>query len=601
MSGGRTRFQVGRLRTPRLLSFLPAALLAAARLSSAQGLPYSVSIAPEPPRVGEIFSVTVLLPETAPGTIQALEPAKTSGLSLDTISVSAASPAAGEASVAGARVVFTFRALKQGDVRIPVLELRIAGEPFTLGPIAVDVLPSKDAPPQLPYEWSAPSVVRTWQCFSAALKPRSEDAPGVRTSVLPASAGMSLEAFRGLGFVGMAMETGYLSLPTAYTTEGNAAAEPLRLRSVPPPKEISESRAIGTFTARLARPERNTMLAGETLSLRVEVQGRGNLPILHPPDFTILKADAPPIRSQPMIPIFKVRIVAGAYEGTVGTELRFAPEEPGVYRIETEPFVFLNTETGRVETIRFAQVRLTVEPPPDPPGIDADPPPSLLRALEAYAARTGLLGAAATQALSGDGKNALVSLAEESSPEALHLRGILLLRAGKYPQALSVLGAAERRRRFLPGLSETLALCEELAGGGARLQDRLPEPSLFFGLFMALAAAGGALVVAAASRPRRSGGQGSLKRGYYVLGWGLVFAAVLALLFGAAAALERRTRFAVVNTETAFTVPSEAGSSAAGGFMGHSGTVAAVSAGWTLIKFPDGSSAWFRDGAYFAY
>jgi hypothetical protein len=143
-------------------------------------------------------------------------------------------------------------------------------------------------------------------------------------------------------------------------------------------------------------------------------------------------------------------------------------------------------------------------------------------------------------------------------------------------------------------LAETLELCETDFGVGPRIRDRLPPPRIFGVLSVVFGAAGSAILGIRGHRARSAG------RTPGAAGLVLVSAGCLSLLACGASALERRVAYAVAATQDSFTVPSESGTPV-GSFRGRAGIVGAVSAEWTLLRFPDGRSAWFRAGDIHPY
>lgn len=579
---------------PARRRILSAVLFAAAGfLAAPQEVPYSVAIAPEPPTAGEDFRVTVLLPGASAREVRAAEPEASGDLSFVSLAVSAAVIDSPEGSRPGARVVYTFRPTRSGDLRIPRLEVSVAGSPLPLGPLALEVRPSGNVPPPALYAWRAPGAVIRWQTFSARLEPRAPSAPALGDYGLPATKGLSLEPAGGSAFVGIPLEEGDLFLPPATSREGGRVSEGARVRSLPAPRELEASRAVGDFTLRLARAGGGPIRAGQTLAVRAEIRGRGNLPILNPPEIRIRGPGGPRILPETS-PISEIRITSGAYEGMTGRELRFSPEVPGDYIVESGLFTFLNPDTGELRTLRAPPLRVAVEPSPRESQPRTELRPRLDAPIAAYADSGSPWAAAASRARDGDIEAALRLLTEPAVPEAFHLKGILLMAEGDGAGALAALAAAERRNRWLPGLAETLELCEGAFGAGPRIRDRLPQPRIFGALSIVLGAAGVAILGLTRLRARTAG------RTPGTIGWVLASAAGLSLLLCGASALERRVEYAVAATPDSFTVPSESGTPG-GSYQGRAGIVGAVSEDWTLLRFPDGRSAWFRAGDIHRY
>lgn len=606
-----------RLPTPRFL-ILAAGL---ALTVHAQALDYYITTEPPQPRMGETVSVIVLLPGIEAGGVTAPEPGPSFGLGLESISVSPTSDMPpGEEDAFGTRVVYVFRARDYGDLRIPPLAIEFPRGLVSVRPVTISVLAAPGTPARAPYAWKAPARVLRWQCFSASLESGKPDAPKVPVMSLPASRGVALEPSGERAYVGMALEEGVLSLPPAFTPEGASIVDSRTINVSPAPEGIASSRAVGVFSARVQKPEKTRILAGDTLTVRVEVRGRGNLPILEPPRFTVSPRESG--GSESTFPVSDMRVSSGAYEGMAGRVLKFVPRKAGTYTIQAEPFVFWNTEAGRTAVIRFSPVRVVVEPVPVSETTSAAADPSLSSALKDYADRGGYLGTAASLALRGEVAAALDALGSSADSKALHLRGLFLLRAGRTAEALACLGAAERKSRFLPGLQESLKLCEKAQGSISRRKDALPEPPIFFGVSGALLALAFICAAVGRSRGRRreshrsasrasfqrtadSGDRGATSSAYRSASRAsVVTLTALSLVFlamGGWAALERRTRYAVVRDEAAYSVPSKAGTAVSGEFRGYSGKVAAASGAWTLVKFADGRSAWFPEGTCILY
>lgn len=573
----------------RARTALVAVLLVASGFLSAQEVPYTVSISPEPPAAGEEFTVTILLPGSSARDVRAEEPNPSPNLEFIALSVSPAVIDVPDGSRPGSRVVYTFRAGIPGDQRLPRLEISAGEAPLRIGPLSLDVRPSGSLPPPPRYDWKAPRVVTRWQCFPVRLEPRTPATSGAENIEVPSTSGLSLDPAGGNAFVGIALEDGDLSLPSATTREGLRASEGVRIRARSAPKEIAESRAVGDFTLKLVRSGRDRTRAGEVLAVRVEVRGRGGLPILEPPGIRV-RGPKGPLSLPAPVPISDIRIAWGTYEGMRGLEFRLAPGEPGEYTVEADPFTFLNPDTGELRTLRLSPLRMSVEP-----ALREDSPrgnirPRLEARIAAYAASAEPWGEAARLGRDGSIAAALTLLSGLSSPEALHVKGLLLMTDGDGVGALAALGAAERRDRWLPGLAETLDLCETTFGVGPRIRDRLPQPRIFIVLSIVFGGAGLASVLALRRRTRAAGiRHSSVSRM-------LSIAAALSILATGASALERNVGYAIVAASDSFAVPSEAGSSE-GSFRGRAGIIASDPAsGWILLRFPDGRSAWFRDG-----
>lgn len=576
---------------PALAAFLAAA---GAFAQAAPAPAYSISIDPDPPTAGEVFYVTILIPEVSASEVAALEPDGAGDPAFVSLSVSSARIVDSEKS--GARIVYAFRPGGSGELRIPRLEVSAAGSPLPIGPILLEVRPSGEGPPTPIFEWKAPPVVTRWQCFPVTLERLRSGTPGVLDYEVPGSPGLSLEPAGEGSFLGIALETGDLLLPPAVSRDGGRLSESRRVRSRPGPREIEGSRAVGDFEVRLIPPAGRTARVGDTFVLRVEVRGRGNLPVLRPPELRIRGPEGALVPS-PSFPTAELRMVPGACEGWTGREYRFSPAASGQYTAEVEPFPFLRPETGEVRILRSAPLRIFVEPAlPAARAVPADDA-RLTARVEAYAGSSAPWSEAAERARDGRTGEALELLAGMDFPEARHLEGILRMASGEGAQALAALGAAERLRPGLPGLAEALELCESGFDVGPRIRDRLPPPRIFLALSVVLLT--GALVV----RGIRClpGNRGGPRRdGLSVQEGTLLAAACLALLLYGVSALERRRVYAVVAAPDSYAVPSESAFRLES-FRGRAGTVSASSTDWVLLRFPDGRSAWFRSGDILAY
>lgn len=582
--------------SPRLSAVL-AVYLAAAWVSSAQGVPYAVSIAPEPPEAGEFFTVTILLPGASAGEVRAAEPGPSEGLGFISLTVSPALIEAPEGSRPGVRVVYTFRADVSGSLRVPRLEVSAAGSPLPVGPLNLEVRPSASAPPPAPYAWKAPTAVLRWQCFPVSLEPRGKPLQDLGDLDPPSSPGLILENAGGHSFVGIALEEGVLVLPPAESPKGGRIAEASRIRSLPGPGVIADSRAVGDFTLRLVRAGRGSVRAGETLVFRVEVRGTGNLPVLEPPHIRIRGPGGGPAAAPEPFPRADFRVAEGTYEGMSGRELRFVPGAPGDYTAESGPFTFLDPDTGALRSLGPVSVRVSVDPAPAESRPGARDDPRLNDRIAAYSGSAAPWSEAASRAMEGDVRTALGLLEGQKSPEALHIRGILLMSEGDGAGALASLGAAERRNRWLAGLAETLSICQTDFGVGPRVRDRLPQPRIFGVISVVLLAGGVAFL---GIRRLQGGGRSANRGGLAVGGRALLSAACLALLLAGTAALERRTVYAVLESSDSFAVPAESGTPGES-FLGRAGVIAAEVPDWVLLRFPDGRSAWVRSGDILRY
>ncbi|HSV55592.1 MAG TPA: hypothetical protein VLH39_00605, partial [Magnetospirillaceae bacterium] len=506
----------------------------------------------------------------------------------------------------GARVEFTFQAGEPGPLRILGLGISVSGLDFPMQPLNVEVLPAPGSHPPAPYRWKAPDSVVLWQSFYASLVPKFPDAQELRLSSLPAPAGISLEPMGGNTYAGIALKEGMMVLPGVFYPDGRPAAEPHGIRVRTPPSQIGTSRAVGVFDVLLSVPAGAAAREGEALEVRVEVRGRGNLPLLEPPRVRMRSAAGAEIPSTSSAPWYDLRAApaaAGAYEGAVAREHRFFPGIPGVYILEAEPFAFLDAEAGIVRTVRSAPIRLLVSPAPETADSRAGVDPRLAAALARYASSPGPLGKAAGLASAGRLEEGIIALEGIDSPEALHLRGALHLTRGDTARSLAYLGRAERMRQGLPGLADLLSLWEETSGAGPRMRDRLPEPRNFWFLSVVVVL----FLLAAGFRERMAAvRRTALRRAARAEGrpgWAaflLPAAAVLALTAGAVSVLERRVSFIVVDSGEGYAVPSESASSSAF-TRGRSGTAESAVGDWVLVRFPDGGHAWFRGSDILRY
>ena len=142
--------------------------------------------------------------------------------------------------------------------------------------------------------------------------------------------------------------------------EGIAMADPVTIKVLPLPtvgRPADFSGAVGSFTVS-ARPTRNEVEVGESVTLVVKVSGSGNLksvgdiPIPEIPGFRVFA----PKSSQSV----------SAERGVVGGEKRFefvlVAEEPGIFTIDGIGLAYFDTQSEKYATARARPVTVTVVP-----------------------------------------------------------------------------------------------------------------------------------------------------------------------------------------------------------------------------------------------
>ncbi|MCK7488878.1 MAG: hypothetical protein MZU79_00480 [Anaerotruncus sp.] len=437
-----------------------------------------------------------------------------------------------------------------------------------------------------------------WQCFPAILAPRSPDAPGLVRSRAPRIPGPVPRARRGSLLRGYPAGGG-VRIPAGGPVPGRPGGIRGPAGPVPAgPREIADSRA----GRRLYRPpdpcRRRACPRGGDPDIPRGGPGNGEPPRPGAPGDPDPGTRSRFGSSSRGIPGGRGARGFRRIRGYDGPGVPAGSRHPGrVYRGAPRPSCSWIPEPALWASLVSPPsgswwIRLPRTSFPGPGDI---PFPEAL--LAAYAGRPGVPGAAASLAREGKPEAALALLEGRSEPEAPHLAGILFMSEGQGARALAALGAAERRSLWLPGLAESLALCEEAfrsRSPGAGSASPAPYPGLGFDCSI------GGLPDPAGDRTfsgARPGGRNAIP------GAGGMDApgrrrpcspAHRRFRPGAADRIRcRRGHGSLVGS-------LESGTRAES-FLGRSGVLATVTPDWALLRFPDGRSAWFRSGDYLRY
>jgi hypothetical protein len=591
------------VRAPFILA--AALLLSAAALSAApRAFSFRVILDPESPEAGQPLLVDVLvegMTGASLGTVQ-LGP----GLSFESSLVKPWHPASGPG---GTEVVLGLRVQGAGTRSIDRLEISGAEGNLEAGPLRFEAR-SAGVLAAPAWTWRAPDRVYRYSTFHVSLAGPA-DAAGGSQAVFAVPTGATFEVVPGesLSWIVTALDGGIV-LPEA-GIEGSKTTGRVSSRTIevlPLPSAIEGSRAQGDLSLRFEGPSAATARAGDILTFRLAVAGRGNLPsVRFPAIVASLDGRALAPESWTESRGDSIQPSSDGYEGSAVLEMTLEAPGPGTLVVRPGPFPVL-LPNGSVAVRTAAGITIRVQPSASPAGgAPADPWADLVPVLASRLAQRDA-SLERLPAIVTDGKPAAAletlgkaPLSVRLSTDCRLLEAGLLWKAGSRGSALAELYGLLRTRPGDTRAAKTAAALQKQIGTGPACRDALPEPRAFLwpGL-CAIAATGAFLIPALVLRKKRPG----KRRWRPALGaaaglLGLAGAVLLALAL--VSGLERHDRYAVVWTDRIFTVPSPLAEGSEEVVRGSSALVIGRTQGYIGLRFADGSMGWAREESVYLY
>lgn len=165
--------------------------------------------------------------------------------------------------------------------------------------------------------------------------------------------------------------------PSSFGLPRLLRTQPHTIKVLPLPSEgrpKSFTGAVGTRFDILSRLKQNTVTAGSSVELEVEVEGDGHLdlvPYAYLPEWEGIEKKLGKSPSQ-------TRAEGGKIRSHRTYSYRLKPSKAGTYELSGIALAFFNPQAGRYETVLAPTVSLTVEDNPGLPSPGHDPQPSAL-------------------------------------------------------------------------------------------------------------------------------------------------------------------------------------------------------------------------------
>ena len=336
-------------------------------------------VEPPLPREGQNFTVSFRVPHAEAAEVSAPSgtgfPDSVTLLAGPMISPLAASdPETGEA-LRCTELRYTLRALRPGRSILGPLAYSVRGKDFSTCDMILELSRGRDSLVPFSLVWRLFSdEVYEGEAVAALLEMQGLSEIRVPEAVAVAKpAGTLFEEVQGLGGISSVSaggreiysmvvsswmltpsSPGVLNLPAARVKASgltiDSEARSIRVKSLPP--EVKLAGAVGNFTVN-ARPDRQEILLGETVSLSIRVEGRGNLNYLRAPhlEFADILITGPETSSQ-------LEAENSGYRGWVEWVFRLSPQKQGSFTVRLPVFSWIDPESGRVSS--SADTSLTI-------------------------------------------------------------------------------------------------------------------------------------------------------------------------------------------------------------------------------------------------
>lgn len=578
--------------------------------AQAPAFPYRLVTQPERPSPGEVFSLSLEIEGLSEAVLGKFEASP--GLDLG---LSSSRPFVGKDGLArGSLITLEFRPTGPGPWEILRLEAKGREGDFVLGPLHFEPRAAAN-PPQgkraQAWVWVGPDKAFRHSSFSVSLQPNPAAAgpiPPTATASFAPPEGGTLEALPGTGltWTATALDSGSLDLPQARIEAGafSGRAPVHSIEVLPLPREIEASRALGLFALELETPPQAIVREGDSLVYSLVLEGQGNLPSINLPKPRLSlngQALAPDLVSQRRRD--SIRAIPGGYAGSVVLELVLEAPGPGNLVLDIPSLAVLGPG-GDFSSLGPLTSSIRVLPRSGKTGgPGSDPFLSRLGNLaKAVSARGGDLAGLPALVAKARYAQALTLLgaapvAVKTSADSRTLEACLLWARGEKGRALAIVYGLARRHEGGPGLGLLAKEASALLGAGKPAAKLLPRASLILVPAAVLFLAFLGFLLAGARAPR-TGVRKPLLRGAA----GLCLLTALGLgLFAGASLLEDKAEYAVVWTDTLYSVPSALAEGREIVLKGSSARIIGASPDYIGLRMEDGRVGWAPRDSVFSY
>jgi hypothetical protein len=551
--------------------------------TSIEGHRYSMTITPKSIGIGDLAIVDIQLEGVSASSARVSELRLDQGLKLEAESLRpglGSNPAAPRADFR-----FELRVLEPGELKIESLAIVADGQSLNFGPFVVHPSArtvagssgsgSTGGDRAFAWRWVAPQQAYRYEAFELKLVyfgDRANSSPAAESSV-PQFAppfGTSVEASGNLSWTVIAFEEGDLLIPEAAIGSGPSVsrAKETKVTIMPLPTEIKASRAIGQFTLALKGKDLVAPVAGTALSLRLVLEGRGNLPalILSEPE---IKLDGVllPREAWTSSRVDEAKPEMGMYSGSASLVLEITPPRSGTLALTFSPLAVLSPGSSSSVPDGPAHYRISS---------------LVLSPREIRVRSAGSLTAAPREAM-----NWGPSLSKAAETWARGDRGSALA------QVYGALRRAPPLSREANDAKKAALACASLLGTSPPVLDALPSQIYFAIAALLVAFAGLSLFMVS----KVSGHASRNLKGEAAL----LFLALVLCGFYALSAAERREKYAVIWTDSLRTVPSAQSELSVAVAKGSTARLRGFAGPYAGVVLADGVEGWASRDSLFWY
>lgn len=526
-----------------------------------QPLNYGLRLAPPEPRVGETFTLVIVIPGTDSARVSIEEPRVAGPADYQGYSI--------KPSAEGTSIELRFKAVGAGYVELGGLGVVIAGRRTALGDLGLQLLAEAGAaPPVGRGRYSLPETAYAFMPILASVLDERGETVDARPRSAPGALLLDGEAGRGFWLVGDA--PGTIGLPglELERERGRLAVAARALTLAPPPGRAERTRALGAWRAGFEALGRERGASpGERVFIEAWASGSGSVLHALAPEPRVVAPDGGAVELARSGGVERSWSMAAGADAELGLSGRvtalysFIPGVEGSYTISLEPYYWFDTRSGRVIAAETRSISMLVGPAE---GRGWAPAPEIGARIAALAADSAVpAGLRRAAALMDEGKG-LAGLAEALGASR-----------GPWPH---------------PASRELIALASAAFGLPPPKAERWPPP----GYPSAAAAAALATALAAALAGRRRSGRargGGIRRAAAVLAAAL---SVASLALAAVSWYERAAPRGVVAADALRSAPDERAATPFSVAPGSVFTVTRRGGAWLLASFDDDRSAWIR-------
>lgn len=557
MNAGLGRSAAARLRAIAACAFALLSLGAA----WSQPLNYGLRVTPPEPRVGETFTVAIVLPWSNPAQVSLEEPRVAGPADYQGYSI--------KPSAEGTSIELRFGAVGAGYVELGGWGVVVAGRRTALGDLGLQVLAEASAaPPVGRGRYGAPETAYAFMpAFVSVIDERGETVEA-RPRSAPGALLLDGDAGRGFWLVGDA--PGTIGLPGLELERGlgRLAVAARALTLTPPPGRAERTRALGAWRVGFEALGRERGASpGERVLIEVWASGSGSVLHALAPEPRVAAPDGGDVELARSGGVERSWSMAGGVEAELGLSGRvtaiysFIPRVEGSYTISLEPYYWFDTRSGRVVAAEAGSISMIVSPAE---GRSWAPSPEI--------------GAR------------LAALASDSAVPTKLRRAAALMGEGKGLAGLAEALGASRGFWPHPASRELVALASAAFGLPPPKAERWPPPG--YPSAAAAAALATALAAALAGRRRSDKARGDgIRRAAAILAAGL---SIASLALAAVSWYERAAPRGVVAVDALRSAPDERAATPFSVAPGSVFTVTRRGGAWLLASFDDDRSAWIR-------